>query len=87
MLNICTDITGNKVLYEKNGLEVKKQSARHSFATNLIINSNASKSTVSSVMVNSPRVLNSRYVHPTDRAQEILVGDYQNTIFNTNKST
>jgi len=25
MLNICTDITGNKELYEKNGLEVKKQ--------------------------------------------------------------
>jgi iron complex transport system substrate-binding protein len=25
MLNICTDITGNKDLYEKNGLDVKKQ--------------------------------------------------------------
>ena len=25
MLDICTDITGNKELYEKNGLEVKKQ--------------------------------------------------------------
>lgn len=25
MLDICTDITGNKELYKKNGLEVKKQ--------------------------------------------------------------
>lgn len=61
--------------------------ARHSFATNSIINSDASINTVASVMGNSPRVLISRYVHPTDKAQEILVDDYQNTIFKASKSS
>ena len=54
--------------------------ARHSFGTNLIVNSEVPVSVVSAIMGNSERVLQDRYVHVRNDEKALAVSLYADKI-------
>ncbi len=54
--------------------------ARHSFGTNMIVNNEVPVSIVSSIMGNSERVLQSRYVHVKNEVKSIAISSYAEMI-------
>lgn len=57
------------------------EAARHSFGTNLIIGHEVPVSIVSSLMGNSERVLQDRYIHVKNDEKAVAIGDYVDRIF------
>jgi len=59
--------------------------ARHSFATNLVTGENIGTPLVASIMGNSERTCNDRYVHPYQDAKESVIIAYQQGILESKK--
>lgn len=65
--------------------EIRLYDARHSFATNLVTEENINTALVASIMGNSERTCNDRYVHPYKDAKESVLTAYQKGVFENKK--
>lgn len=63
--------------------DISLYEARHSFATNLVSEGNVNTALVASIMGNSERTCNDRYVHPYQEAKENVLVGYQQGIFDS----